>query len=152
VYTRILVPLDGSDTAERGLDEAIALASELKATLYLLNLSSDFAEMAEMAGNIDFEPYRAGLNQYGKDLLEKASVRAVGRGIKTEILLRELRGGSRVAEAIVKAARDARCELIVIGTHGRRGVRRALLGSDAEDVVRTSHVPVLVVREAATVS
>jgi nucleotide-binding universal stress UspA family protein len=92
------------------------------------------------------------LNQYGKDLLEKASARAVSGGIKTEILLRELRGGSRVAEAIVKAARDARCELIVIGTHGRRGVRRALLGSDAEDVVRSSPVPVLVVRDAATVS
>lgn len=151
MYKRILVPIDGSETAERGLDEAISLATELKATLCMLNVTGDFALMVEMAGNIDFEQYRAGLNQYGKDLLEKASASAASRGVKTETLTRDLRGGGRVAETIVKAAQDARCELIVIGTHGRRGFRRALLGSDAEDVLRTSPVPVLVVREAAAV-
>jgi nucleotide-binding universal stress UspA family protein len=58
---------------------------------------------------------------------------------------RELKGG-RVADAIVAQARASKCDLIVIGTHGRRGFSRALMGSDAERVVRESSVPVLVVR------
>jgi nucleotide-binding universal stress UspA family protein len=58
-------------------------------------------------------------------------------------------GGGRVADAIVEEARRSRCDLIVIGTHGRRGVSRAMLGSDAENVVRSSPVPVLLVRARA---
>ncbi len=56
----------------------------------------------------------------------------------------------RVAEAIVDEARESGCDLIVIGTHGRRGIGRALLGSDAENVLRHATVPVLLVRERAS--
>jgi nucleotide-binding universal stress UspA family protein len=148
MYKRILVPIDGSDTAARGLAEAIALARELKATIRLLNLTSDFALMVEMSSAIDFEKYRAGLNQFGQHLLEKASRLATEQGVTVETSLHDLRGG-RVADAIVEEARQTRCGLIVIGTHGRRGVSRAMLGSDAENVVRSSPVPVLLVRDRA---
>jgi nucleotide-binding universal stress UspA family protein len=57
------------------------------------------------------------------------------------------RQGRRVADAIVAQAQESGCDLIVIGTHGRRGLSRALLGSDAERVLRHSTVPVLLVRE-----
>ena len=151
MYQRILVPIDGSDTAARGLAEAIALARELKATLRLLNLTSDFALMVEMSSAIDFEKYREGLNQFGHQLLAKASEQAKAQGVPCETAMHDLRG-NRVADAIVEEARKSRCELIVIGTHGRRGVSRAVLGSDAENVMRSSPVPVLLVREPATVS
>jgi nucleotide-binding universal stress UspA family protein len=148
MYKRILVPIDGSDTAERGLAEAIALARELKATIRLLNLTSDFVLMVEMSSAIDYEKFRAGLNQFGQRLLAKASEQAKAQGVPTETSLHDL-GGGRVADAIVEEARKSRCDLIVIGTHGRRGVSRAMLGSDAENVVRNSPVPVLLVRQPA---
>ena len=148
MYKRILVPIDGSDTAARGLAEAISLARDLKATLRLLNLTSDFMPMIEMTSGIDTEKFRDGLNQFGKRLLAKASEQADRHGVTAETSLHDLRG-SRVADAIVEEARESRCDLIVIGTHGRRGVARAMLGSDAENVVRSSPVPVLVVRAPA---
>jgi nucleotide-binding universal stress UspA family protein len=148
MYKRILVPIDGSDPAERGLAEAIALARELKATIRLLNLTSDFVLMVEMSSAIDYEKFREGLNQFGQRLLAKASEQAKAQGVATETSLHDLDGG-RVADAIVEEARKSRCDLIVIGTHGRRGVSRAMLGSDAENVVRNSPVPVLLVRRPA---
>ena len=151
MYKRILVPIDGSDTAARGLAEAIALARELKATVRLLNLTSDFVLMVEMSSAIDSEKFREGLNQFGQRLLAQASEQAKAQGVTAETSLHDTRG-SRVADAIVEEARQSRCDLIVIGTHGRRGVSRAVLGSDAENVMRSSPVPVLLVREPATVS
>ena len=146
MYDRIMVPIDGSETAQRGLEESIELASRLKSTLVVLNITSDFPIMVEMANTIDVEQYRHGLHQFGVDLLAKAKAAAALRDVEAETMLTDLRGG-RVSEAIVREAQAAKCQLIVIGTHGRRGLRRALLGSDAEAVVRTATVPVLLVRE-----
>ena len=145
MFKNILVPLDGSDTARRGLEVAIDLAKGLKAKLTLLNVTSDFPIMVEMAHTMNVEEVRAGMNQYGRDLLEKTKAEVARSGIEVATEMRDLRGG-RVADTIVAEARASKCDLIVIGTHGRRGFSRALMGSDAERVVRESSVPVLVVR------
>ena len=148
MYKRILVPIDGSDTARRGLKEAIALATQMKATLRLLHVTSDFPVMLEMSNTLNFDQYREGLHQYGRQQLDNAKTLAQGLGLEVETQLRDLKGG-RVADAIVDEATSAGCDLIVIGTHGRRGFNRALLGSDAESVLRASPVPVLLVRAPA---
>ena len=148
MYKRILVPIDGSDTARRGLKEAIALATQLRATLRLLHVTSDFPVMLEMSSTLNFDQYREGLHQYGREQLDNAKTLAQGLGLEVETQLRDLKGG-RVADAIVDEATSAGCDLIVIGTHGRRGLNRALLGSDAESVLRASPVPVLLVRAPA---
>jgi nucleotide-binding universal stress UspA family protein len=148
MYKRILVPIDGSDTARRGLKEAIALATEQKATLRLFHVTSDFPIMVETANTLNFDKYREGLHQYGREQLENAKTLAKGLGLEVETHLLDLKGG-RVADAIVQEAKDSGCDLIVIGTHGRRGFNRALLGSDAESVLRASPVPVLLVRAPA---
>jgi nucleotide-binding universal stress UspA family protein len=145
MYKRILVPIDGSDTAKRGLKEAIALAADQKAALYVLHVTSDFPIMLEMANIINFDQYREGLRQVGRQMLDEAKMLAGVAGVEAETQLRDLNGG-RVAEAIVQEAKSTRCDLIVIGTHGRRGFRRALLGSDAEAVLREAPAPVLLVR------
>jgi nucleotide-binding universal stress UspA family protein len=145
MYKHILVPIDGSDTSRRGLREAIGLAALLKAKLRLLHVIGDFGIMGEMTSTIDFEKYHSGLLQWGRDLLEKTAAEGRAGGLEVSTELREP-GGGRVADAIVEEAREARCDLIVIGTHGRRGFSHALMGSDAERVVRESSVPVLVVR------
>ena len=116
----------------------------------MLNLTSDFVLMVEMSSAIDYDKFREGLNQFGRQLLAKAGEQAKAQGVTAETSLHDLRGG-RVADAIVEEARQSRCDLIVIGTHGRRGVSRALMGSDAESVVRSSPVPVLLVRAPAPV-
>jgi len=151
MYKQLLVPLDGSETSRRGLREAIALATSLKARLRLLHVISDFAVTVEMANIIDFEQFRAGLHQYGRDLLETAAAEVRAAGLEVSTGLRDPKGG-RVADAIVQEARDAGCDLIVIGTHGRRGISRALMGSDAERVLRESSVPILLVRAVGAAS
>jgi nucleotide-binding universal stress UspA family protein len=150
MYKRILVPIDASDTARRGLKEAIALASDQKATLCLLHVTNDFPVMLEMANAFDYEQLREGLHQQGRALLDDASTLAKSLGLEVEKRLHDLKSG-RVADAIVDVAKNAGCDLIVIGTHGRRGFSRALLGSDAELVLRASPVPVLLVRDPDTV-
>ena len=145
MYARILVPIDGSETSRQGLREALALAGELKSTLRLLHVTSDFPVMLEMANAVDFGKYREGLHQYGRDLMEESRRMAERAGVAAEVELRDIETG-RVADVIVDEAVTAKCDLIVIGTHGRRGFSRLVVGSDAEAVVRASPVPVLLVR------
>jgi nucleotide-binding universal stress UspA family protein len=151
MYQHILVPLDGSETSRRGLTEAIGLAKVLNARLRLLHITSDFPIMLEMANTIDFEKYRSGLHQFGRNLLEETKAEAERAGLTVATQLRDLKGG-RVADAIIEECRAAGCDLIVIGTHGRRGFQHALMGSDAERVMRISPVPVLLIRAPGAAS
>jgi len=148
MYKRILVPIDGSETGRLGLKEAIGLAADQKATLCLFHVTNDLALMVEAANTIEVEKYRVGLNEFGQNLLDEAAALASNSGVKSEAVLHDIRGG-RVSDAIIEEAQRNNCDLIVIGTHGRRGIRRALLGSDAEGVARQSPIPVLLVRDAS---
>ena len=143
-YRRILAAVDGSPTSNKGLREALRVAKREGARLFVLNVVNDFPALAVAEGPppIDLLPL---LREGGKRILARAGAAARKAGVKPALLTREIIGGP-VAHAIVREARKQRCDLIVLGTHGRRGVRRMVLGSDAEQVVRTSPVPVLLVR------
>ncbi len=147
MYKRILVPLDGSPTSARGLDEAIALANALGSTLRLLHVVTDFPMVADMALAASPAAFRDELRKYGEGVLNAAAKLAADRGVKAEKEVRDAMG-PRPASMIIDEAAVARCDLIVMGTHGRRGVSRLLLGSDAALVLQQSRVPVLLVREA----
>lgn len=147
MYTRILVPVDGSATSERGLGEAIALAKVLGARLLLLNVVEDFPVMVEVASVASFDDTRAALLKVGRGILDRAAARATQAGVAHESVLHE-RATLRPADAIVEEAGRQRCDLIVMGTHGRRGFSRMTLGSDSELVLRQSPVPVLLVRQS----
>jgi len=145
MYARILVPIDGSATAQRGLDEAMALAHPLGAALHLLNVVdarlligvvSDYMSPAKL-----LDDWRAA----GNRLVTQAVSVARAKGISVDGVVR-CDPGLRVCDAIVEEARTTGAELIVMGTHGRRGFERFALGSDAELVLRESPVPVLLVR------
>jgi nucleotide-binding universal stress UspA family protein len=90
-------------------------------------------------------PLVADFAQAGKTILENARAVAQAEGLEAAVVLHENFTG-RVADLIVDEARKWRAEVIVMGTHGRRGVRHAVLGSDAEAVVQRAEVPVLLVR------
>jgi nucleotide-binding universal stress UspA family protein len=145
MYERILVPTDGSITAQRGLDEAIALASRLGSTLHLLHVVDARLLIAEVSV---FAPPNQLLEDWrgaGEKLLADAVALAKSRGVNADSAL-QCDPGLRVCDLILQEAASAKAGLIVMGTHGRRGLSRLTLGSDAELVLRESPVPVLLVR------
>lgn len=146
MYQRILVPVDGSPTSERGLQEAIRLALLTHANLRLIHVID---EMSFMLG-IDAYGYATGelldlLRKDGTEILQQASATVRAQGVPVDSVLYE-NLDKTVQQRIIDEAEIWRADLIVIGTHGRRGVRRLVLGSSAEGVLRTSPVPVLLVR------
>ena len=145
MYQRILVPVDGSPTAERGLREAIGLAAGQNTRLLFLHIVDDYTMLIEMSSAAGYEEMIRGLRQYGLDVLAKAKRAADAASVHSETLLREVTG-QRIPDVIVDQARQHGCDLIIMGTHGRRGFSRLTLGSAAEGVARTSPVPVLLVR------
>jgi nucleotide-binding universal stress UspA family protein len=145
MYQRILVPVDGSPTAERGLREAIGLAAGQGTKLLFLHIVDDYTMLIEMSSAAGYEEMIRGLRQFGLEVLAKAKRAAEAASVHAETLLREVTG-KRVADVIVDQARQHSCDLIVMGTHGRSGFSRLTLGSAAEGVARSSPVPVLLVR------
>ena len=147
VYKRILVPVDGSSTSFAGLSEALRLARSQKAKLKLLHIVDELMIFSSSEAGINIEPVIESMKRSGKKILDKAAKLAASRGVRPETELWES-ATARVAEVLVARAKRWRADLIVMGTHGRHGVNRLVLGSDAELVVRNSPVPVLLVRAA----
>jgi nucleotide-binding universal stress UspA family protein len=146
-YKRILVPVDGSPTSAKGLREAIKLSRQSRARLRLLHVVEEYAAFAAPEAGVSIGPLLDAFKATGRKTLARIERGAKTAGARTESALVEDFGG-RVADAIVAQAKRWRADLIVMGTHGRRGMQRALLGSDADLVVRYSPVPVLLVPAA----
>ncbi len=150
MFQRILVPIDGSPTSNRGLDEAIALATDQKAKICLLHVADELGLTGEPEGVVFMPP--SYMDRYvelrraaGRKLLARAEAKVRKRGIEVETVLLPTLGHS-VADLIIKQAKKWRADVIVLGTHGRRGLTRVVMGSDAEVVVRETPLPVLLVR------
>jgi nucleotide-binding universal stress UspA family protein len=143
MYTNVLVPTDGSAGSDRIVEHAAELADEHGATLHLLYVV-DTASFAGLPMDSSVEGIAAALEEEGRTSLEDATatVERVAPGVAVERAIRE---GSPATE-IIEYARDGDCDLVAMGTHGRGGLNRLLLGSVAERVVRNSSVPVLTVR------
>lgn len=147
MYEKILVPVDGSPTSNRGLQEAMRLAKLCGARLRLLHvvdlLSFNLAAAAD--AGLSSEIWQA-LKEGGQQILATAQATVQAEGLAVDVKLVENLSG-RIADLVVDEARDWNAGLIVLGTHGRRGVGRMMLGSDAEQIVRHTAVPVLLVRD-----
>jgi nucleotide-binding universal stress UspA family protein len=146
MYERILVPVDGSETSNRGLAEAISLAKLCGAQLRLIHVIDElsFAMTADAYGSYAGELIQA-LREGGEKVLARCKAEVEAAGLTVDAVLRDQVGG-RVCDLVVAEAQSWAANLIVLGTHGRRGVGRVLLGSDAERIVRQASVPVLLVR------
>jgi nucleotide-binding universal stress UspA family protein len=141
VYDDILLPTDGSDAADAAVDNAIDLAAKYDATLHVLYVA-DTTEYSTVAfENEVIDP----LEKEGEGVVDEAVRRADAEGVVARGVV--MQGG--VFETIQKYVADEGIDAVVMGTHGRRGLGRALLGSVTERVVRTSDVPVLTVRQTA---
>ena len=149
MFQNILVAVDGSATATRGLKSAIQLAADQHATLNVIHIIDDMAVMPVLEGGFVPSNYVDSmfdaLRDNGRKVLAKAEKLAQEQSVPVKTLLVESVGRT-VAHAILAQARKARADVIVLGTHGRRGLTRVLLGSDAETVLREATCPVLLVR------
>lgn len=147
MYQKILVPIDGSPCSNQGLHEATQLAKLTGGQMRLIHLVDDQSlamGMDTYGGGMAQEIF-ASLRDNGEKLLESARKQAMDQGIPVDVLLKESFGG-RLADWVIEQADLWAAEVIVLGTHGRRGAQRLFLGSDAEQIVRLAKVPVLLVR------
>jgi nucleotide-binding universal stress UspA family protein len=149
MYKNILVPVDASASSLRGLEEAIQLAKETGASLRIVHAVNEFFIEAGFGIPTYSAEVMASLREAGAATLSAAVAKARENGLHVEsVLLDQL--GTRVADLILAQAKLWPADLIVMGTHGRRGVSRLAMGSDAEMVVRSATVPVLLVKAATT--
>ena len=146
MYQRILVPIDGSPTSDRGLAEAIKLGQLTGAKLRLIHVVDElsFALGASQGVTLTGDVLNL-LREAGAEIVTQgaASVRAAGLAVDT--VLKDSFAG-RVSDLVIAEAGVWPADLIVLGTHGRRGLGRMFMGSDAETIVRSAPVPVLLLR------
>jgi nucleotide-binding universal stress UspA family protein len=146
MYQSILVPVDGSPTSIRGVDEAIRLAKLTGGRIHLVHVLDQLAFVAGLEmSTIDIFGI---LQQEGSEILKQMKARVEASGVPATTFISEPLPG-RVCDVVAAQAKVVHADLIIVGTHGRRGVGRMFLGSDAEQILRTSSVPVLVVRGQA---
>lgn len=142
VFKKILVPVDGSSTSNQALDLALRLAKDDQASVRLLHCLDELAFL-------DAYEYSRELIQQARQaaqkILQDALATAQKTGVKADTLLLE-RAGQRLGHSVADACGDWGADLVVVGSHGRRGIGRLLLGSGSEQILRTSPVPVLLVR------
>jgi nucleotide-binding universal stress UspA family protein len=148
MYSKILVPVDGSETSTAGLNEAIKLATIHGSQLCLMHIVNEFILDYTYSPAQYSQDLVESLRNAGQEILDAAETTVQRHGIKPHCVLVESIGGV-AADLILEQAKNWRAELIVMGTHGRRGILRLAMGSDAEQVVRASVVPVLLVRGQA---
>jgi len=148
MYKRVLVPVDGSAAAEAGLHEAIKLASgHPDSTIRLLHVLEPLPALQGMEVVITGSLLES-MTAFGQKVLKNAKALVERNGIRAETVFQR-NSLRRAADGIAREAAKSRADLIVMGTHGRRGIDRLLMGSDAEGVLRESQVPVLMVKPRA---
>ncbi len=143
-FKQVLVPTDFSECSERALDVAVAIASKFEASITLLH--------ASWLPPSAYAVYAAGLD-WPTDEMAKAAQSALDV-VVAQTQKRYARTDGLIVsgepwQAILEGAKERHSDLIVMGTHGRRGVSRTLLGSVAEKIVRLSPVPVLTISTKA---
>ncbi len=145
MFKEILLPTDGSKGVERAVRCAAAVARKFEARVHVLFVVEpprfpDFGSGVALTGVLE------ALEEAGRQIVRETAQTLREAGVPDVVeVLRE----GHPAEEIVKYAEEAGIDLIVMGTHGRRGLDRILLGSVAEEVVRTAEVPVMTVRMRA---
>ncbi len=147
MYKKILVPVDGSRASTQGLREALRLARDQKARLRIVHIVDESA-LAQYPEAIDAtgQILDTFIND-GKKTLKNAMALAKRQGINAECVLHEKLFGS-LSDLILKEAKEWKSDIIVLGTHANTGIKHLLLGSNAEEIARSSRIPVLIVHSA----
>ena len=147
MYTRILVPTDGSPLSRKAVKSAVELAASLGAEVVALNVVPRYPT-SYFEGGISVSPGEVARvekqwAEQGQALAAEVEKAAVKAGVKAKAVTVR---SDLVAEAILAVARKNKCDLVVMASHGRRGIKRLLLGSETQHVLTHGNIPVLVLR------
>jgi nucleotide-binding universal stress UspA family protein len=148
MYRRILIATDGSELATKGVTYGIAMAKDLKVPVSVVTVTEawsafELARMARLGVQNPIAQYEELVAAAAKNILEKAAQLAKSQGVTCELVhVRD----QHPAEGIIATAKDKGCDLIVMASHGHRGIDRLLLGSQTNEVLTHSKVPALIVR------
>jgi nucleotide-binding universal stress UspA family protein len=146
IYKKILAAVDGSETSTLAMQEAINLAKDQQATLRIIYVADAFVVVGDGV-HFDFEQYENTVRGYGMTILNEMESLAQEAGVTVEsCIIENTEHSVRIPEKIVQDANAWHADLLVVGTHGRRGFNRLVLGSVAEGIIRMASTPVLLVR------
>lgn len=142
MFKKILVPVDGSATSTKAVDLALRMAQDDQASVRLLHCIDDtsFLDAYEYSSELIQQARQA-----GQKILNDGQAAAKKLGVNADTLLLE-RAGQRLGHSVADAVGGWGADLVVVGSHGRRGIGRLLLGSGSEQILRDSPVPVLLVK------
>jgi nucleotide-binding universal stress UspA family protein len=145
MYKHLLIACDGSDLADKALDQGVALAKTLEAKVTIVNVTLPWTSVAVGEAGVALPPerYDTMATEGAIRILEKAADVAKQAGLSCDTVHMESRAPW---EGIIKTANERGADLIVMSSHGRSGIARLLLGSQASDVVTHSTLPVLICR------
>jgi len=148
MYKHILIATDGSDLANKAVTQGVALAKDLKIPVSMVTVTQawsalELAHMARLGAQNPIGHYEDMATTAANNILSKAADIAKSQGVACDTIHVRDR---HPAEGIIAAAKEKGCDLIVMASHGRRGIDRLLLGSQANEVLTHSKVPALIVR------
>jgi nucleotide-binding universal stress UspA family protein len=147
MYKRILVPTDGSPLSRKAVKSAVALASSVGAEVLALNVVPrypiSYFEGGISVSNPELARIEKQWSEQGQALAEAVEKAAQAAGVPAKAITMR---SDLVAESILAAARKHKCDLVVMASHGRKGLKRLLLGSETQHVLTHGNVPVLVLR------
>ncbi|MCB8745505.1 universal stress protein [Rhodoferax sp. U2-2l] len=147
MYQKILVATDGSSLSKKAVSSAISLAALAGASLVVIKVIPRYPQ-SYFEGGLALQAAEVGRIEQqwaeeGQAVVDEVKKAAEAQGVKTRALIVK---SDVVSDAIIAAAKKNKCELIVMASHGRKGVKRLLLGSETQQVLTHSHIPVLVLR------
>lgn len=147
MYQRILVATDGSTLSKKAVSSAIELAALANAELIALKVIPCYPQ-SYFEGGLALQAAEVSRveSQWAEDgqaVVDAVQQAAIAKGVKAKAITVK---SDFVSDAVIAAAKKHKCDLIVMASHGRRGIKRLLLGSETQQVLTHSHIPVLVLR------
>jgi nucleotide-binding universal stress UspA family protein len=142
LFKKILVPVEGSSTSNKALDQALQMAKDAHGQVRFVHAIDEMGYLSsyEYSGEL-----MATAHKNATQILQAAMVASQAANVPADTRLIDT-PGQRLGQTVADEASSWKADLIVLGTHGRRGVGRVLLGSGAEQIIRMAPVPVLIVR------
>ncbi len=147
MYKRILIATDGSPLSDKAVAHGLALAALSEATVIALKVvpryPRSYFEGGMPVDAADIKRIEEQWSDSAKEMLAQVQAQGKAQGITVKGVVAK---SDLIAEAVISAAKKHKCDLIVMASHGRKGIKRLLLGSETQHVLTHSHIPVLVLR------
>lgn len=143
MYAHILIPTDGSELASKGVRDGSEIAAVFGADVVILTAADPWPVSLGVADRTVLDEWESGAGEAAKHVLEGAAKIAAAAGVSCETVYIP---NAHPADAITEYAQGHHVDLIIMASHGRRGLRRMMLGSQASEVLGRSSVPVLIIK------